>query len=81
MEAGSGGNALKLEPGDELVASDNAVRSILVRELIVSVDDKIEKGVTVSITLTKRMNQWSCTAAACCGDGDQMGTSSSKWEY
>lgn len=68
MNVGSRIGVLKLEPGDGLVASDNAARRILVRELAVCVDDKLEKGVVVSITLTKRMNRWSCTAAAYCGD-------------
>jgi len=68
MKVGSRSSVLKLKPGDGLVASDEAARRILVRELTVCVDDKLEKGVIVSITLTKRMNQWSCTAAAYCGD-------------
>jgi hypothetical protein len=68
MKLGSRSGVSKLGPGDGLVASDNAARSILVRELTVSVDDKLEKGVLSSMNLTKRMNQWSCTAAAYCGD-------------
>ena len=68
MKVGSRIGVLKLEPWDGLVVSDNAARRILVRERAVCVDDKLEKGVIVSITLTKRMNQWSCTAAAYCGD-------------
>ena len=68
MKFGSRIGVLRLEPEDGLVASDNAARRILVRELAVCVGDKLEKGVIVSITLTKRMNQWSCTAAAYCGD-------------
>ena len=68
MKVGSRSGVLKLWPGDGLVASDNAARSILVREPIVCVDDKLEKVVLLSMNLTKRMNQWRCTAAAYCGD-------------
>ena len=56
VKFGSRGGLLKPECGEGSRTSDNAVRSILARELIVCVKNDHEKGAMLSITLTKMMN-------------------------